>query len=153
MCLDDLLFGTCSSGTCVNGSCVCVEGFQQSDEFLYIDVAPGDVVICDYSPVVMSALAAVVFVVTLVTFFIQAYVIENRKQFRRIAIGLLGFVCALVAMPMRIDRVDESIFGFDFVYTLFFANATGLLLVQYMIFLSKLPLRECFYSRLLITGL
>ena len=150
MCLDDAVWGVCSSGSCVNGSCICYEGFRQSDEFLYIDITPGEVLLCDYNASIMIAVAAVVLAFTLVTFVIQVYVIENHKQFRRLVTGLTGFVCVFVALPIRIFRAEENLFGFDFVYTLFFANATGLLLVQYMIFLSKSSAVAFFGERLLL---
>lgn len=139
MCLEDWLFSECGAGACVNSSCICEPGVTQSNEFLYVSLPEdGSYIYCDYYQPLALTLFSFILVMTIVTFFIQLCILENHKQLRRLTPGLIGFLCAFIAFPIRIARIDEpSLFGFDFVFTLFFANATGLLLVQYMVFLSK----------------
>ena len=70
----------CGYGRCVNSSCVCRGGVIQSRENLFRVAADEAVIVCDYDVQAWLIFSSCLLALTVVTFVIQASVIENMRQ-------------------------------------------------------------------------
>lgn len=97
MCVRDITLSLCGAGKCVNNSCECAPGYVQSNEFLYDDLNPGEIILCDYNAKIILGVVWSTLILTLCTFVVQIYVIQNRRQVRLVLLRFMALFNCLIS--------------------------------------------------------